>query len=71
MDELNIIQKLLGNSAFNIITAIVAVGAALSAALPSKISKGGWFGSALQFVADLGNLAGINWGKAKNADDPA
>jgi len=69
MEELNIIQKLLGNDMVNIITAIVTVGAAISAVLPSKIGKDGWFGQLLQLVVDVGNAVGLNFGKAKNADD--
>ena len=69
MEDLNFIQTLLGNAWFNVITATIALGAAISAALPSKIGKGGWFGNALQFVVDVSNAVGINFGKAKNADD--
>lgn len=69
MEEVNIIQKLLGNEIFNIVTALVALGAAVSAAFPSKIAKTGWFGQLLQFVVDVGNVLGINWARAKNADD--
>jgi hypothetical protein len=69
MEELNIIQRLLGNETVNVITAIVTVGAAISAVLPSKIGKDGWFGQLLQLIVDVGNAVGLNFGKAKNADD--
>jgi hypothetical protein len=69
MEELNIIQKLLGNEIVNIVTAVIALGAAISAALPSKIGKEGWFGQILQLIVDIGNAVGLNFGKAKNADD--
>jgi hypothetical protein len=69
MEELNIIQKLLGNEIVNIVTAVIALGAAISAALPSKIGKEGWFGNILQLIVDIGNAVGLNFGKAKNADD--
>ena len=69
MEELNIIQRLLGNEIVNIITAVIALGAAISAILPSKIGKAGWFGQALQLLVDVGNAVGLNFGKAKNADE--
>ena len=65
----NFITALLGNDWFNVITATIALGAAVSAALPSKIGKGGWFGQVLQFIVDIGNAVGLNFGKAKNVDD--
>ncbi len=65
----NFIQSLLGNAWFNVITATIALGAAISAALPSKIGKQGWFGQILQLIVDVGNAVGLNFGKAKNADD--
>jgi hypothetical protein len=68
-EGINIIQKLLGNDIFNIVTALIALGAAISAAFPSKIAKTGWFGQALQFILDIANALGINFAKAKNADD--
>jgi len=68
-EGLNIISQLLGNAWFNVITAVIALGAAVSAALPSKIGKAGWFGQILQLVVDVGNAVGLNFGKAKNADD--
>ena len=65
----SIIQQLLGNAWVNLITAIIALGAAISAVLPSKIGKGGLFGQALQLVVDIGNAVGLNFGRAKNVDD--
>jgi hypothetical protein len=65
----NIIQQLLGNAWVNVITAVIALGAAISAVLPSKIGKQGWFGQILQLIVDIGNAVGLNFGKAKNADD--
>ena len=41
----------------------------ITASLPSKIGKGGWFGQVLQFIVDIGNAVGLNFGKAKNVDD--
>jgi hypothetical protein len=69
MEDPNFIQALLSNAYFNIATAVIALGAAISAAFPSKLGKDTWFGKALQVVIDLGNFVGLNWGKAKNADD--
>jgi hypothetical protein len=53
------------------LTATIALGAAISAVAPSKVKKTGWFGNLLQFIADISNVAGLNVGAAKNADDPA
>jgi hypothetical protein len=64
MDEVSIIQQLLGNKWVSIITAIVTVAAAITAVTPSKVDN-----SWLQKIVDLLNLAGLNLGKAKNADD--
>ena len=69
MEEMNIIQKLLGNDTFNIITAIIAFGASISMAFPSKFGKDTWFGKGIQVILDLANVAGLNFNKAKNADE--
>jgi len=65
----NWIQALLGNAYFSIATAIIALGSAISMAFPSKFGKDTWFGKGIQLVLDLANAAGLNFGKAKNADD--
>ena len=39
----NFLQQLIGNAWFNVATAVVALGAAISAALPSQTGKKGWF----------------------------
>jgi hypothetical protein len=60
----NILQQLLGNAYFNIVTAVIALAAAITAITPSKVDNY-W----LQKIMDLLNLVGINIGKAKNLDD--
>lgn len=60
----NFIQALLGNSWFNIITAVIAVAAAVTAITPSKVDNA-W----LKKIVSLLNLIGLNVGQAKNADD--
>jgi hypothetical protein len=60
----NIIQQLLGNAYFNIITAVIALAAAITAITPSKVDNY-WLQRIVQFL----NLLGLNLGKAKNADD--
>ncbi len=60
----NFIQALLSNAWFNIITAAIALAAAITAVTPSKVDNQ-W----LQKIMDLFNLVGINIGKAKNKDD--
>ncbi len=69
MEEVNLIQQLLNNSYVNIVTAVIALGAAISAAFPSRLGKDTWFGKVLQVILDVGNFVGLNFGKAKNADD--
>ena len=69
MEDPNFIQTLLGNAYFNILTAVIALGSAVSMAFPSKLGKETWFGKILQFILDAGNFVGLNWNKAKNADD--
>jgi len=69
MEDPNFIQSLLGNAYFNIGTAVIALGAAVSAAFPSKLGKDSWFGKAIQLLLDISNFAGLNFLKAKNADD--
>ena len=64
MEDPNFIQALLGNAWFNIITASIALAAAVTAVTPSKVDNE-W----LQKIVSLLNLVGINIGKAKNADD--
>ena len=64
MEELNFIQKLLQNDWVNIITAVIALAAAITAVTPSKVDNQ-W----LQKIMDLLNLVGINIGAAKNKDD--
>ena len=64
MEELNLIQRLLSNDIINIITAVIAFAAAITAITPSKVDNR-W----LQGVISLLNLLGFNLGKAKNADD--
>ena len=59
----NIIQQLLGNVWFNIITATIALAAAITAITPTKVDN-----SWLQKIMDLLNLLGINIGKAQNKD---
>ncbi len=74
MEDPNFLQALLApylnSDIANIVTLVIAIGAAVSAAFPSKLGKETAFGKVLQFILDLANFAGINWGKAKNADDP-
>lgn len=60
----NFIQALLGNAWFNIVTAVIALAAALTAITPSKVDNE-W----LKKIVSLLNLMGLNIGKAKNADD--
>ena len=62
--EPNFIQALLGNVWFNIITASIALAAAITALTPSKVDNE-W----LNKITSLLNLIGLNIGKAKNADD--
>ncbi|MHA2068760.1 MAG: hypothetical protein ACXABY_30720 [Candidatus Thorarchaeota archaeon] len=64
MEDPNIIQVLLGNAYFNIITAVIALAAAITAITPSKVDNE-W----LKKIVSLLNLLGLNIGKAKNADD--
>lgn len=64
MDEANFIQKLLSNDIVNIVTAVIALAAAITAVTPSKVDNY-W----LQKIVSLLNLLGININKAKNADD--
>ena len=64
MEELNLIQRLLSNDIVNIITAVIALAAAVTAITPSKVDNQ-W----LQYIVNLANLFGLNIGKAKNADD--
>jgi len=63
-EGLNFIQKLLENDWVNIITAVVALAAAITAVTPSKVDNF-W----LQKIMDFLNLLGINIGAAKNKDD--
>jgi hypothetical protein len=65
----NFIMAILSNPYVSIVTAVITLGAAISAAFPSKLGKDTWFGKALQLILDIGNFAGLNFGKAKNADD--
>jgi len=60
----NIIQQLLGNAWFNIATAVVALAAAITAVTPSKADNY-WVDKILSLL----NMIGLNFGKAKNADD--
>jgi hypothetical protein len=60
----NFIQSLLGNTWFNVLTAVIACAAAITAITPSKVDNE-W----LKKVVSLLNLLGLNVGKAKNADD--
>jgi hypothetical protein len=69
MEDPNFIQALLGNAYFNIATAVIALGAAISAAFPSKLGKDTWFGKALQVLLDISNFVGLNFLRAKNQDD--
>ena len=64
MEELNIVQQLLGNNIVNIVTAVIALAAAITAVTPSKVDNH-W----LQRIVQFANLLGLNIGKAKNADD--
>jgi hypothetical protein len=60
----NFIEALLSNAWFNIITATIALAAAITAVTPSKVDNY-W----LQKIMDLLNLLGVNIGAAKNKDD--
>lgn len=60
----NFIIGLLGNAWFNIITAVIALAAAITAITPSKADNY-WVQKLIQFA----NMLGLNFGKAKNADD--
>ena len=64
MDEIGIIEQILGNKWVSIITAVVTVAAAITAVTPSKVDN-----DRLKKLFSLLNLAGLNIGKAKNADD--
>ena len=64
MEELNFLEKLLSNDIVNIVTAVVALAAAITMVTPSKVDNV-W----LQKIVQLLNLLGLNVGKAKNADD--
>ena len=64
MEELNIIQTLLSNDIVNIITAVIALAAAITMLTPSKVDNV-W----LQKIIQLLNLLGLNIGKAQNKDD--
>jgi len=64
MEELNIIQKLLSNDIVNIVTAVIALAAAITMLTPSKVDNV-W----LQKIIQLLNLLGLNIGKAQNKDD--
>lgn len=63
-ESLNIIQKFLSNDIVNVVTAVVALAAAITMLTPSKVDNV-W----LQKIVQLLNLLGLNIGKAKNADD--
>jgi len=60
----NFLVALLGNGVFNIITAVIALAAAITAITPSKADNY-WVQKIIQFA----NMLGLNIGKAKNADD--
>ena len=60
----NFIQMLLSNTWVNIITAVIALAAAIAAVTPSKVDNE-W----MKKIVSLLNLVGLNVGKAKNADD--
>lgn len=60
----NFIQMLLSNTWVNIITAVIALAAAIAAVTPSKVDNE-W----MKKIVSLLNLVGLNIGKAKNADD--
>jgi len=62
--DLNFIQMLLSNTWVNIITAVIALAAAIAAVTPSKVDNE-W----MKKIVSLLNLVGLNIGKAKNADD--